>query len=160
MLVRWMVAVGLMLMIGTVGVAEEISCSKPIEPCKGCHSPELVKDLTACMTQQPWAVPAEAKDMKNPLLNSPRALEDGKALFLTNCEGCHGPKGGGFGRVARKFGIPVPSLGASTVQAQTDGELFWKIANGKGPMPAWNTILTDEDCWKLVTFVRTFRGQQ
>jgi mono/diheme cytochrome c family protein len=157
-LTGWIIIVGLTLGVGTVVSAEEDSCAKPIAPCKACHSPAAVREAIGCMTQ-PWVVPAEAREVKNPLSNSPKVLSDGKALYDTNCEGCHGPKGGGFGRVARKFGIPAPNLIAPTVQAQMDGELFWKITNGKGAMPAWSTILPDEDIWKLITFVRFLQSQ-
>jgi len=39
------------------------------------------------------------------------------------------------------------------------GTIVWKIANGKGPVPfVENSIPTYNDCWKLVTFVQTFRS--
>ena len=31
------------------------------------------------------------------------------------------------------------------------------LSNGKGAMPAWKSHLSDEDRWRLVAFVRTFR---
>jgi hypothetical protein len=157
-LARWMMVAGLTFMIWRVGFAQGVSCSKPIAPCKACHtSAAVMRELVGCMAQ-PWIIPPEAKEAKNPIPSSPKVLEEGKGLYKVNCEGCHGTQGGELGPIAMKFTIPVPNLSAPTVQAQTDGELFWKISNGKGIMPAWNTILTDEDCWKLVIFIRTFRN--
>lgn len=157
-LVGGIMAIGLTLVVWTVGPAQEVSCSKPIAPCKACHtSATVMRELVRCMIL-PWGIPPEAKEAKSPIPSSPKILEEGKGLYKVNCEGCHGTQGDGLGPIAVKFTIPVPNLTASSVQAQTDGELFWKIANGKGAMPAWNTILTDEDCWKLVTFVRTFQS--
>jgi len=84
-------------------------------------------------------------------------LRFAKASYEIYCDGCHGPAGDGKGPIALKFSVPAINIGAPSVQAQTDGELFWKISNGKGAMPAWKSLLSDEDRWRLVAFVRTFR---
>jgi mono/diheme cytochrome c family protein len=38
----------------------------------------------------------------------------------------------------------------------TDGEIFWKMGEGKLPMPAFKKRLTDEQRWQLVNYLRTF----
>jgi len=38
----------------------------------------------------------------------------------------------------------------------TDGELFWKISEGRRPMPEFKKRLTEEQRWQLVNYVRTF----
>ena len=145
-------------MMGIAASAQENSCYKPIEPCKACHSRTTARALAWCVSQ-PWVIPPSTKELKNPLPSSPETLDEGEGLYNINCKGCHGPKGEGMGPVAVKFALPSIDISTPTVQSQTEGELFWKISNGKGAMPAWNTILTDEDCWKLVTYIRTFRKQ-
>lgn len=155
----WIIGIGFILLSGTAGFAEEDPCAKPIAPCKACHSPAAVRALMVCMGQ-PWVLPDTAKELKSPIPDSPKTVEHGKALYQTNCEGCHGSKGDGMGPVAVKFTLPAVDISNPIIQAQTDGELFWKISNGKGAMPAWSTILTDEDIWKLVTFVRTFQSRE
>jgi mono/diheme cytochrome c family protein len=40
------------------------------------------------------------------------------------------------------------------MRAMTDGEIFWKISNGRGPMPAWGQI-PEKDRWGLVDYIRT-----
>jgi mono/diheme cytochrome c family protein len=40
------------------------------------------------------------------------------------------------------------------MRATTDGEIFWKISNGRGPMPAWAQI-PEKDRWGLVDYIRT-----
>ena len=39
---------------------------------------------------------------------------------------------------------------------ETDGELFWKISNGRGPMPPWKH-LPDQERWELVNYIRTLQ---
>jgi mono/diheme cytochrome c family protein len=36
----------------------------------------------------------------------------------------------------------------------TDGEIFWKITEGRRPMPSFKKELTDEQRWQLVNFLR------
>lgn len=157
-LVGWVAAVGVTVVAGTAGFAQEVSCSKPIAACKACHTPDAARELARCLAEL-WVAPASAKNLKNPFPISPETLDDGAGLYKINCEGCHGERGDGRGPVAVKFSVPSINIGAPSVQAQTDGELFWKISNGRGAMPAWNTILSDEDCWKLVIFVRSFQSR-
>jgi cytochrome c553 len=141
---------------GTAASAEDYSCANPIAPCTVCHSPELARDLAKCLAE-PWLAPATAKELTSPVPASEKMLRFAKATYEIYCDGCHGPAGDGKGTIALKFSVPAINIGAPSVQAQTDGELFWKISNGKGAMPAWKSLLSDEDRWRLVAFVRTFR---
>ena len=51
---------------------------------------------------------------------------------------------------------PVPSLASTNVQSYTDGQLKWVIDNGIFPsgMPASKGILTDEEIWSTVLYIR------
>ncbi len=42
----------------------------------------------------------------------------------------------------------------------TDGELFYKISEGKKPMPVFKTKLSEDDRWALVLLIRSFATQQ
>jgi mono/diheme cytochrome c family protein len=44
------------------------------------------------------------------------------------------------------------------VQDESDGELFWKITTGRGPMPAWRH-LPEADRWALVRYIRTLAAK-
>jgi mono/diheme cytochrome c family protein len=37
----------------------------------------------------------------------------------------------------------------------TDGALFWKLTEGRTPMPAWGETLTEEQRWIIINYVRT-----
>ena len=51
---------------------------------------------------------------------------------------------------------PVPSLTSPEVQSYTDGQLKWVIDNGIFPsgMPASKGILTDDEIWSMVVYIR------
>ena len=38
---------------------------------------------------------------------------------------------------------------------ETDGELFWKISEGKTPMPGFGKEFSETDRWLLVNYIRT-----
>ncbi len=37
---------------------------------------------------------------------------------------------------------------------ETDGSLFWKMGEGRGPMPSWKDELSDKERWQLVIYIR------
>jgi len=103
----------------------------------------------------PWVAPDDAKKVKNPMPSTPENLAAGEQLFSDNCVLCHGDKGTGDGPGAKTIKVKPANFTDPKVQAsETDGALFWKMGNGRGPMPAWKDILTDEERWKLVNYIR------
>jgi mono/diheme cytochrome c family protein len=60
----------------------------------------------------------------------------GAQLFSSNCESCHGPNGAG--------GHVGPNLQKSSV-AENLAKVEKQIRNGKGAMPAFSDVLSDEE---------------
>jgi mono/diheme cytochrome c family protein len=103
----------------------------------------------------PWVAPKEADNIKNPLTPNSSTLADAKALYIANCAPCHGDKGRGDGPAAAGLN-PKPADHSSTaVQSETDGALFWKLSEGRAPMPAYKKIFTDQQRWELINYIRT-----
>jgi cytochrome c oxidase cbb3-type subunit III len=59
----------------------------------------------------------------------------GAGIFENNCQACHGQSAsGGVG----------PKLAKNPILKQQD--LFWEtVLHGRGPMPAWSTVLSEQD---------------
>jgi hypothetical protein len=138
---------------------EEIDCYKPVLPCYACHSALTTRERAVCIAK-PWNMPASAKDLTIPFPASPKVLEAADGNYRAYCKGCHGEAGDGRGDVALKFELPSISIVAPTVQAQADGELFWKISTGKGAMPAWKNLMSEEERWQMVHYVRRLAAQK
>ena len=103
--------------------------------------------------QGEWQAPAEAKTMKNPVTG----VGNAKKTVETNCVPCHGASGKGDGPAAAALPPPKPAdWTAAKVQSQPDGELFWKISNGRGAMPPWKH-LPEKDRWEIVNYIRTLK---
>jgi mono/diheme cytochrome c family protein len=104
-----------------------------------------------------WAIPPEAKAMKNPVTLSDAALQSIRPIYHENCAQCHGYGGKGDGREAKSHGtLPADFTELGRMAAQSDGELFYKLSEGKRPMPSFKDRLTEEQRWQLVLLVRSF----
>ncbi len=103
-----------------------------------------------------WPVPAEFKKLKNPVPRTDAALAAAKAMFNDQCVSCHGESGKGDGPDAMMY-TPEPAdlTDAHMMGMMTDGEIFYKITEGRKPMPSFQKKLTDEQRWQLVHFVRS-----
>ena len=101
-------------------------------------------------------VPAEYAGRTNPL--GADAATEGAKVFKANCETCHGPQGRGDGPAGQALDPKPRDL--SELQARVEDDyLFWRIAEGKPgtSMVAWKGILTDEQIWRAVAFIRTLK---
>ena len=108
-----------------------------------------------------WSVPEEAKQLKNPLQPSPGALESARPIYRDKCAQCHGDTGKGDGRDAARYDPkPADFTDANLMRGVTDGDLFYKISEGKKPMPVFKTRLTEDQRWQLVLLIRSFAAPQ
>ncbi len=106
--------------------------------------------------QTPWVAPAAEKGKKSPLASDKKFVEQGAKLAQVNCVTCHGAKGKGDGAAAAALNPKPADWTSKRVQDETDGELFWKISNGRGPMPPWKH-LPENDRWALIRYIRSLK---
>jgi mono/diheme cytochrome c family protein len=99
-------------------------------------------------------VPAEYAGKTNPY--GEEASADGAHTFQTNCQMCHGPEGHGDGPAGQSL-EPKPKNLAVLQKGVGDDYLFWRISAGKPgtSMVAWKGILSEEQIWQVVSFIRT-----
>ena len=101
-----------------------------------------------------WMAPAEAVRRGNPVPADGASRERGRKLFEANCASCHGLTGRGNGPIAARLETLPADLAAMAGQ-HPDGDFAWKIANGRGPMPAWKGVLKDTEIWDLVNYIQS-----
>ncbi|OGV96349.1 MAG: hypothetical protein A3I04_01005 [Nitrospinae bacterium RIFCSPLOWO2_02_FULL_39_110] len=103
---------------------------------------------------------AEAKALKNTVAADVKILSEAREIFTGKgtCYTCHGEKGKGDGEIAESMNPPPRDFTYTPWQeVRTDGELFWVINNGtENGMPPFADILTDEERWSLVNYIREF----
>lgn len=107
--------------------------------------------------QTPWNVPASANSKKNPLTSDASTIAAGKVVYDKECLSCHGKKGKGDGKSAADLDVPVGDMTSAKTQNQSDGALFWKISEGRKPMPTFKKKLTEDQIWQVLIYMRTLK---
>ncbi len=93
------------------------------------------------------------RELQNPFHATPQTLEEGKALFFTYCQVCHGEQGKGDGPISSKIPTP-PSYTDKRLLDYQPGRIFHVVTLGAGKMPSYASQLSADERWKIVTYVR------
>jgi mono/diheme cytochrome c family protein len=102
-----------------------------------------------------WSAPASAKSLRNPIQPTRQNLQQGAQTFQDVCSTCHGEGGAGDGLLSRTLNPkPANLTDAKRMNRNSDGELFWKITNGRRAMPSWKQLPAKQR-WQLVSYLRT-----
>lgn len=106
-----------------------------------------------------WVAPSSAKEIKNPVAEKKvsASAKKGAKLFKKFCIVCHGETGEGNGPGSKSLNPKPANLTSELVQNQVDGEIFWKISNGRNAMIKWGPIIPEEDRWDLTNYIRTLK---
>jgi mono/diheme cytochrome c family protein len=115
---------------------------------------EQVEDV-----ESKWVAPEAARAAVNPISPTPDVIAEGQRLYERNCLTCHGAKGKGDGPATPFIETSPTDLSRPAAQSRmTDGEIFWKVTEGRNPMPSFKKKLSEEERWKLVYYVRSLRA--
>ena len=96
-----------------------------------------------------------AATIANPLAPSADAVNAGRAIYRERCVACHGDRGRGDGAAGVTL-EPKPADLVLHVPQHTDGELYYMVSLGfpESAMPAWRSVLSEEQRWQLVHYLR------
>lgn len=105
----------------------------------------------------------QLRTLENPVARTQPNLERGETLYQTNCAMCHGQRGRGDGPVAQKFqsanATTVPAnLTLPATQAKTPGQIWGIITSGGLNMPPFRDLLTVDERWLLVQYIKERLG--
>jgi len=117
----------------------------------------LMANQSLAQAKKPWNAPAAASQMKSPLTVDANVLKDAKKNYQLYCTPCHGNSGKGDGAAAASLNPKPADHTSEAVQKDSDGTLFWKMSEGRNPMPSYKQILTDNQRWELVAYIRTLK---
>lgn len=107
---------------------------------------------------KPWKVPEASKKMKSAVKTSAESVAEGKTLYAKHCKSCHGSKGLGDGPKSKELDTPSGDFSVAAFQNQTDGEIYYKIVEGRDDMPSYKKKITDdEDLWNIVNYLRSLK---
>jgi mono/diheme cytochrome c family protein len=115
----------------------------------------ILSNFLTLAQNPPWVAPKESDNIKNPLAGNTAVLGDAKTLYTGNCGPCHGDKGRGDGPAAAGLNPKPADHSSVAVQNESDGALFWKLTQGRAPMPGYKKIFSDQQRWELIVYIRT-----
>ena len=80
----------------------------------------------------------------------------GAAVYTQRCVLCHGAGGKGDGPASASLNPkPRNHTDGTYMNTQTDAQLLEVIHNGKGAMPAWKTVLSEDEINAVLRHVRS-----
>jgi mono/diheme cytochrome c family protein len=91
----------------------------------------------------------------NPVSLNEENLKAGADTYKAMCARCHSTPEGKASIYGQSFYPPAPQLPKGMAQ-YTDAQLFWVIKHGirNTGMPAWNSLLADEEIWQIVSLLK------
>ena len=137
---------------GVPGIAPQPTGSPDPQQDTGASDPQA----SPASDEQPTASRGEAGQAAanglaklNPYTGNPAAIIEGEELYkLLNCYSCHGLRGGG--------GMG-PDLTDEEWKEGTgsDTRVMDQVMTGRNKMPGYDGVITEEEAWKVIAYVRT-----
>ena len=97
---------------------------------------------------------------ENPVPVTMQLLKRGQNRFNIYCSPCHGLAGDGQGIVVKRGFLPPPNFHQDLVRNYPDGHIFDVISNGIRNMPSYKHMISVEDRWAIVSYVRALQRSQ
>jgi cytochrome c5 len=95
-----------------------------------------------------------------PMAVTAELVDRGQGRYDIYCAPCHGRVGDGAGMIpARGLRRPT-SFHSETLRAATTGHYFDVMTNGFGAMPPYRTMISAQDRWAIVAYIRALQLSQ
>lgn len=105
-----------------------------------------------------WNIPAGADKEAIPGAVTAATLATGQGVYTANCAKCHGPAGLGDGPDSDPRNPAADLTDPFRGDLNPDGVVFYRVWNGKPPaMPTFSALITREQAWAVVAYVKTLR---
>lgn len=115
----------------------------------------LIFSISYLGAQTTWVAPKEADKLTNAYKDNAKVTAKAETKYKAMCAICHGTKGKGDGPAGMSLNPRPGSFLKSTFQEQSDGAIYWKLTHGNPPMAAYEKILTEDERWGMVNYLRS-----
>jgi mono/diheme cytochrome c family protein len=116
---------------------------------------DLRAETGAREEKKEWRISPRKAKQANPIVPDERSIEEGREIYEAECLECHGKTGKGDGPKAKELEKEVGDISNPHMWEQTDGSLFWKTTIGRRPMPSYKKLLSEDERWHAVNYIRT-----
>jgi mono/diheme cytochrome c family protein len=105
----------------------------------------------------PFKLSADAETRKKEILE---ILDRGESRFNITCSPCHGKLGDGAGMVAMRGFRRPPTYHQERLRNAPTSHFYDVMTNGFGAMPSYAEVVTPEDRWKIIAYIRALQQSQ
>lgn len=104
-------------------------------------------------------IPNEYANKQPPFsLTSSNTINQGKAIYTSDCAPCHGANGKGDGPAAASLNPPPLDFASVYSKNMPLDFRYWRISAGVAntAMPAWGSSLSSDQIWQVIAYEMTF----
>jgi len=105
----------------------------------------------------PFKLSADPETRKKEILE---ILNRGESRFNITCLPCHGKLGDGNGMVALRGFRHPPNYRDDRLRNAPTSHFYDVMTNGFGAMPSYAEVVTPEDRWKIIAYIRALQVSQ
>jgi len=105
----------------------------------------------------PFKLSADPETRKNEIME---ILDRGESRFNITCLPCHGKLGDGNGMVALRGFRHPPTYHQDRLRAAPTSHFYDVMTNGFGAMPSYAEVVTPEDRWKIIAYIRALQASR
>jgi mono/diheme cytochrome c family protein len=87
-------------------------------------------------------------------------LDRGESRYNITCLPCHGKLGDGNGMIAMRGFRHPPKYHDDRLRNAPTSHFYDVITNGFGAMPSYAEVVTPEDRWKIIAYIRALQASQ
>jgi mono/diheme cytochrome c family protein len=118
------------------------------------NTPGSLETNTAHKSLAKW-VGSHSPKQTNPFPPTMSNLEEGSVVYEKNCATCHGSLKQPISPMHTKFYPPVPQFMTFNIHGP-ENNMFYIAKYGVRytAMPGWDGVLSDDDLWKAVGFIK------
>lgn len=119
----------------------------------------LLTGVQNVRAQAKWDAPSFTDTLQIPYPLDKDLIANGRKIFSSNCQTCHGSKAKGNGPASVALNPRPANLTSKSVQDEKLGNLFWKVSNGHLDMPSWKSTLSQKQIWSVVAYVKSLTNK-
>jgi mono/diheme cytochrome c family protein len=140
-------------LLGIAGAASVVS-HFGLYPIGADNPPGAVERALASRAMDVYAEKHKPQG-SNPAALTAESLTEGATEYEEHCAFCHGGAKAKSSPMRDRFSPPVPQL-VQRIPHDDDAWLFWVTKHGvrMTGMPAWDGVMSDDEIWKIVAFIK------
>ena len=147
-------AAGVVLTLAAIAVAVGVVAYLGLYPIGADNAPSALETAIAGRAMDAYA-DRHKPAADNPIMPTAENLADGAKEYEEHCAFCHGGARDKVSPMVNQFNPPAPQL-VNRIPHDEEAWLFWVTKHGvrMTGMPTWGTVLSDDDIWKVVAFIK------